>query len=198
MAAAAAQVVELVSRNVPAERVADRTLCWRLRLTITEAVHGQRKRQSPRLPKGAAAGAAALSLTRRPTPASTRPTRSIGVAFLGVGGRCQAHIDIIIKLQQGEQGRRPRRRLRRLGRPRGQIHEPRRQGRTAYGQGLYPVGQEGRPQPRRQEARHQGLPQLLDLKDVDAVCHRHARPLARQDVASTPPTPARTSTAKSR
>ena len=111
--------------------------------------------------KGAAAGAAALSMSRGVLqPASYKANERIGVAFVGVGGRCQAHLDIVAKLQKenkgvaavavcdvwdghednyevvGKDGKKTTRH---------------------YGQGLYPVRQEGRPQSRRQEARRQGL-----------------------------------------
>ena len=46
-----------------------------------------------------AAGAAALSLTAASAKRVYGANERIGVAFLGVGGRCQAHIDIINKLK---------------------------------------------------------------------------------------------------
>ena len=135
---------------------------------------------------GAALGLSAASFTR-----VYGANERIGVGFLGVGGRCQQHLDVDPRnAEEGHEGR-SRRRLRRVGR--------RRQAGSRQGPRAVPLGQALRPQRGRQEPRHQGLPQHPGpVKDVDVVVRRHAGPLARQDVPSTPWLRARTSTAKSR
>jgi predicted dehydrogenase len=50
--------------------------------------------------KTTAAGAAAVSLTAASARRVLGANERVGVAFLGVGGRCQAHIDIINKLKK--------------------------------------------------------------------------------------------------
>src|SRR5258708_5083654 len=54
--------------------------------------------------KTTAAGAAALSLTAVSASRVLGANERIGVAFLGVGGRCQAHLDIINKLTKENKG----------------------------------------------------------------------------------------------
>ncbi len=54
--------------------------------------------------KGAAAGAAALSLSAASYARVHKANERIGVAFIGVGGRCQAHLGIIAKLQKENKG----------------------------------------------------------------------------------------------
>src|SRR5215468_4295823 len=57
--------------------------------------------------KATAAGAAALSLTAASAKRVYGANERIGVAFLGVGGRCQAHLDIINKLKADGKGVEP-------------------------------------------------------------------------------------------
>jgi len=54
--------------------------------------------------KGAAAGAAALSMTAASYSRVFKANERIGVGFVGVGGRCQAHLDIVAKLQKENKG----------------------------------------------------------------------------------------------
>src|SRR5947209_5371610 len=54
--------------------------------------------------KGAAAGAAALSLSAASYARVYKANERIGVGFVGVGGRCQAHLDIVAKLQKENKG----------------------------------------------------------------------------------------------
>ena len=54
--------------------------------------------------KGAAAGAAALSLTAASYGRVYKANERIGVGFVGVGGRCQAHLDVIAKMQKESKG----------------------------------------------------------------------------------------------
>ena len=96
--------------------------------------------------KGAAAGAAVLSLSAASYARVYKANERIGVGFVGVGGRCQAHLDIIAKMQKESKARRRRRRLRRVGRPRGRLRG-RRQGRQEDDATLRP-GALSRP-PRR-------------------------------------------------
>jgi predicted dehydrogenase len=57
--------------------------------------------------KGSAAGAAALTLSAVSYGKVLGANDKIGVGFVGVGGRCQAHLDIINKLRDEKQGVEP-------------------------------------------------------------------------------------------
>ena len=78
----------------------------------------QKSSQPPRLPQDDGRGRRGPDADRRAaTPARLRRQRAnLRVAFLGVGGRCQQHIDVILQDAEGRQGRRAGRRLRRVGR----------------------------------------------------------------------------------
>src|SRR5262245_51874132 len=54
--------------------------------------------------KTTAAGAAALSLTASSYAKVAGANDRIGIAFLGVGGRCQQHIDVILKMRDENKG----------------------------------------------------------------------------------------------
>src|SRR5262249_49090584 len=57
--------------------------------------------------KGSAAGAAALTLSAVSYGKVLGANDKIGVGFVGVGGRCQAHLDIINKLRDEKKGVEP-------------------------------------------------------------------------------------------
>ena len=109
--------------------------------------------------KGAAAGAAAMSLTAASYARVYKANERIGVGFVGVGGRCQAHLDIIAKMQKENKGVAAVA-VCDIWDGHEDEYESSAMGKKTshYAQGLYPVRQESRPQPRRQEARRQGLP----------------------------------------
>src|ERR1700693_1217513 len=54
--------------------------------------------------KAAAAGATALSLSAASAKRVYGANERIGVGFLGTGGRCQAHLEIINKLKSENKG----------------------------------------------------------------------------------------------
>jgi predicted dehydrogenase len=54
--------------------------------------------------KGSAAGAAALTLTAASASRVLGANDKLGIGFVGVGGRCQAHLDIINKLKKENKG----------------------------------------------------------------------------------------------
>src|SRR5881409_1787573 len=54
--------------------------------------------------QGTAAAGAALSLTAASAARVYGANERIGVAFVGVGGRCQAHLDIINKMSKDNKG----------------------------------------------------------------------------------------------
>src|SRR6185369_7213331 len=57
--------------------------------------------------RDSAAGAVALSLTAASAKRVYGANERIGVAFVGVGGRCQAHLDIVNKLNKEGKGVQP-------------------------------------------------------------------------------------------
>src|SRR5579862_7133314 len=54
--------------------------------------------------KATAAGATALSLTAASASRVYGANERVGVAFIGTGGRSQAHLDVILKLQKENKG----------------------------------------------------------------------------------------------
>src|SRR5258708_13736830 len=54
--------------------------------------------------KASAVGATALSLTAASASRVYGANERIGVAFVGIGGRCQAHLDLILKMQKDNKG----------------------------------------------------------------------------------------------
>src|SRR5215468_5721309 len=50
--------------------------------------------------KGTAAGAAALGLTAASARRVYGANENVRIGFLGVGGRCQQHIDVILEMQK--------------------------------------------------------------------------------------------------
>jgi predicted dehydrogenase len=118
--------------------------------------------------KTSAAGAAALSLTAASARRVLGANERVGVAFLGVGGRCQEHIGIINKLKKQEKGVEPVAVC--------DVWD----GNKEVGRGLYfsakrcGINEEDKTHVTKDYRR------VLDLKEVDVVCvatpdHWHAK-----------------------
>jgi predicted dehydrogenase len=129
-----------------------------------------------------AAAGAALSLTAASYQKVHGANDRIGVAFLGVGGRCQAHIDIINRLHKEGKGVAPvavcdvwdgletTYQTESGGKP----------VQRTYLQGLYPSAKKCGLKPEDSVHVTKDYRRLLDLKEVDVVCiatpdHWHAK-----------------------
>jgi predicted dehydrogenase len=126
--------------------------------------------------KTTAAGATALSLTAASYARTYNANERIGVAFVGVGGRCQAHLEVINKMSKDSKGVVP-------------VavcdvwdgHEvPARGNERGYLQGLYPSAKKVGLDPQDKTHVTKDYRGLLDLKEVDVVCiatpdHWHAK-----------------------
>lgn len=119
-----------------------------------------------------AAGATALSLTAASANRVLGANERIGIAFLGVGGRCQQHIDVILKMQKENKGVAPVAVCDvwdgdpKLGR--------------GSGRGLYPSAKRCGIKEDDGSRVTKDYRKILDLKDVDVVAiatpdHWHAR-----------------------
>jgi predicted dehydrogenase len=118
--------------------------------------------------KAAAAGASALSLTAASAARVAGANERIGVAFIGTGGRCQAHLNIINQLKK-ETG----------------TIEPVAvcdvwDGNKKVGRGLYPSAEKVGLDPNNKERVTKDYRRVLDMKDVDVVAiaapdHWHAK-----------------------
>jgi predicted dehydrogenase len=117
---------------------------------------------------GAAAGATAMSLTAATYGRVLGANERIGVAFLGTGGRCQAHIDIINKFQKENKGAAPVAVC--------DVWD----GNKQIGRGLYPSAEKCGLKPDDSKHVTKDYRKLLELKEVDVVCigapdHWHAK-----------------------
>jgi predicted dehydrogenase len=118
--------------------------------------------------KNTAAGAAALTLSAASANRVVGANERIGVAFLGVGGRCQEHLGIINKFKHENRGAEPVAVC--------DIWD----GNKQVGRGLYPSAE--KVGLKADDSTHvtKDYRRLLDLKEVDVVCiatpdHWHAK-----------------------
>src|SRR3954471_17058037 len=123
------------------------------------------------LASSAAAGAA-LSFTAKSYSQVAGANERIGVGFLGVGGRCQQHIDVILKMQEQKKPVRPAAVC--------DVWDGQVVAGLIKGRGLYPSAE--RCGLKREDADHvtKAYEKVLEQKDVDVVCiatpdHWHAR-----------------------
>ena len=145
--------------------------------------------------------AAALSLSAASYANVPGSNDRVRVAFLGCGGRAQAHIDLVNRLRGARD------------RPVAPVavcdvwdgledeYDVDFGGKTTrrrYAQGLYPSARKCRLDPRRQDARHEGLSPRPRPQGRGRGLHRHARPLARPDDGRCARAPARTCSSRSR
>jgi predicted dehydrogenase len=132
--------------------------------------------------KTSAAGAAALSLTAASFSRVYGANDRIGVAFVGTGGRCQAHIDIINKLTKENQGVAPIA-VCDVWDGHEEEYEVERDGKKVkrtFTQGLYPSAKKCGLKADDKEHVTKDYRRILDLKEVDVVCiatpdHWHAK-----------------------
>jgi predicted dehydrogenase len=118
--------------------------------------------------KTTAAGATALTLTAASAKRVLGANERIGVGFLGVGGRCQAHLDIINKFKHEQKGAEAVAVC--------DVWD----GNKEVGRGLYPSAEKVGLNVDDKEHVTKDFRRVLDLKEVDVVCvatpdHWHAK-----------------------
>lgn len=118
--------------------------------------------------KTTAAGATALSLTAASAGRVLGANDRVGVAFLGVGGRCQAHLNIINDFKKANKGAAPVAVC--------DVWD----GNEEIGRGLYPSAKKVGLNADDKTHVTKDYRRLLDLKEVDVVCvatpdHWHAK-----------------------
>ena len=122
--------------------------------------------------RSSATGAAALSLAAGATGRVLGANERIGVAFLGTGNRCQAHINIINQLKKENHAVEPVAVC--------DVWDGNTQVTKNGGKGLYPSAAKCGLDPHDPVHVTKDYRRLLDLKEVDVVCiaapdHWHAR-----------------------
>jgi predicted dehydrogenase len=143
---------------------------------------GKRRVNRRNFLKTAAVGVSALSLTAASASRVLGANERIGVGFIGVGGRCQAHLDIINELTKENKGVRPvavcdvwdgheaEYEIERAGKKE----------KRTYSQGLRPSAKKVGLDPNDGKHVVKDYRKLLDLPEVDVVCiatpdHWHAK-----------------------
>lgn len=129
-----------------------------------------------------AAAGAALSLTAASYAKVKGANDRIGVAFVGVGGRCQAHLDIINQMAKENKGAAPVAVCDVWDGHEAEYEQVRdgKKVKRTYAQGLYPSAKKVGLDPNDKTHVVKDYRKLLDLKEVDVVCiatpdHWHAK-----------------------